>query len=208
MKSVNNWSEAEVNRAESTWGYKTPQYTLDMFNFLTYGPTSWLDLGCGFGRFLDYLLPSSYEADYIGYDSSSAMIQRISERFPHYSSRIFLHKITDPINVNQQAILCSAVLIHITLEDQDKVLNNIKQANPLKAAFDINSPGENWLKRPENHHFERFIKGAEGAFRMTWQSHYDFTWKILNLFPNYHLTTKYYDLKQSRNKVIYLLERR
>jgi trans-aconitate methyltransferase len=204
--NTNNWNEAEVNRAERTWGHKTPQYTIDMFEFATTDCKSWLDLGCGFGRFLRYLDQAIPEPDYIGYDSSADMVKRIQENFPAYSPRVFKHDITSPINNAQESIICSAVLIHITLKDQDKVLNNIKDVSPKLITFDINCPSEQWLLKSD--HFERFIKGCEGTFRMTWQSHYVMTRKILKMFSNYHLTTKFYDVHTNRHKVVYMLRRK
>ena len=203
---TNDWNEAEVNRAEKTWGHKTPQYTIDMFEFAIDDCKSWLDLGCGFGRFLEYLDNTLPDPDYIGYDSSPDMVERIQERFPIYSPRIFVHDITTPLNNAQESIICSAVLIHITLADQDKVLNNIKAINPKSIAFDINSPSEKWLLKGE--HFERFIRGSQGNFRMTWQSHYVFTKKIIKMFDNYSLTTKFYKVRTNRHKVLYLLRRK
>lgn len=208
--SLNVWNEAEVDRAENSWGQKIHPYTKDMFDFAIEGMSSWVDLGCGFGRFLNYLINSVDEPDYRGYDSSTDMCNRIKENFPAYSPRIFPKQINTPIRVDADSWICSAVLIHITLEDQQKVLNNILSNKPKKIAFDINSPSEHWLSNPENVHFERHIRGAQGAFRMTWQSHYEFTKKIIKMFSAYSLTVKFYSLnfKPVRYKVLYLLERK
>lgn len=174
-----------------------------MFNFLIEGGKSWLDLGCGFGRFLKYLESKVDDPDYIGYDSSPDMIARAKENFPHYSPRLFLHNITEPIHNLQDAILCSAVLIHIPASDQDKVLENIRIAKPSLIAFDINSPAEQSMKWDT--YFERRIKGSVSAFRMTWQSHYAMTKKVLQRFSNYSLTIKFYTVNVNRYKVVYLL---
>lgn len=206
---VNDWSKAEVDRAESTWGQKVHPYSKEMFDFLIKDCKSWLDLGCGFGRFLNYLIDSTddLDLDYIGYDSSQAMIDRIKERFPDFSHRVFLHNITDKIANHQEAILCSAVLIHITLEDQQKVLTNILETNPRKIAFDINSPDEKYISEVGDH-FEKKIKCSEGLFRMTWQSHYTMTRKIQKMFKNYSHSIKFFPLQQKRSKVIYMLEKK
>lgn len=204
---LNNWTDAEVKRAERLWGHTVHPYSAEMFDFAIKGVKSWLDLGCGFGRFLEYLDERVVEADYIGYDSSEDMVARIKQRFFEYASRVFVHNITDPIVNPQESIICSAVLIHITLEDQDKVLNNIKDKNPIKASFDINSPSEEWLAKPNAVHFEKQIKCSEGLFRMTWQSHYVFTEKVKALFPNYKVKTDFFPLHARRTKVIYMLER-
>lgn len=206
---LNNWSKAEVDRAESSWGQKIHPYSKKMFDFLIKDCKSWLDLGCGFGRFLNYLINSVDDLDvnYIGYDSSQDMLDRIRQRFPDFAHRTFLHNITDPIVNKQEAILCSAVLIHITLADQNKVLNNILAAKPKKIAFDINSPDEKYISEVGDH-FERKIKCSEGLFRMTWQSHYAMTKKVQDMFKNYNYTIDFFNLQQNRHKVIYLLEKK
>lgn len=201
---LNNWSRAEVTRAETLWGHKTPQYTRDMFTFAITSVNSWLDLGCGFGRFLEFLLTEEDEPDYIGYDSSQPMIDRISERFPEYSPRVFHRPITTPFNHDQESIICSAVLIHITLEEQQAVLKRLSLSNAKRITFDINSPSEHYLKHSD--HFERYIKGSEGAFRMTWQSHYVMTKRVINLFPKHSISIQFYKLHSNRHKVVYFLE--
>jgi len=205
--NINNWSDAEVNRAEGSWGKTIHPHSRDMFDFAIEGCQTWLDLGCGFGRFLNYLINSRNKDDlnYIGYDSSPSMIERIKENFPNFAHRVFHHNITDPLINKQQSIVCSAVLVHLPMKDQDKVLSNILAINPRKVSFDINSPDEpNIHKRP---YFENVLKGAEGGFRMTWQSHYVMTAKVLDLFKGYKLTTKFYVVNKTRKKVLYLLEK-
>ena len=195
----------EVERAESTWGNTYHQYTKDMFNFIISKGASYLDLACGFGRFLRYLtLEKGLEVDYIGYDSSPDMIEKIRTNFPQFTHRTYCRDITLPISHRQECILASAVLIHITLPEQGKVLKAIKDSQPRAIAFDINSPSERWLLKGD--HFERIIMSG---FRMTWQSHYLFTRKVMSLFPNYLLTTKFYKVHNNanRHKVVYLLER-
>lgn len=208
---LNNWNEAEVSRAEKTWGHKVHPYTKDMFDFAIgtddHRVKSWLDLGCGFGRFLEYLEKVVEEPDYIGYDSSADMIKRIGERFFAYAPRCFCRDITSPINNAQSSIICCAVLIHLPFKDQSKILKNVLDKSPARFVFDINCPTEEWLEKGQSH-FERRIRGAKSAFRMTWQSHYLMTKQIIELFPSYKLTVKFYDLRQKRNKVCYLLEKR
>ena len=205
---LNDWNDHEVERAEKTWGHKVHPYSEEMFNFAIEGMNSWLDLGCGFGRFLEYLLTKVDEPDYTGYDSSQDMIDRSGERFPVYRSRTFLHNITAPINCSPDSIICSAILIHITMKDQLAALKRIKEKNPKKLSFDINSPSEKFLKGCQNH-YERIItgKGWSSKFRMTWQSHYEMTKTVNKLFPNYNVKTGFYELAQERQKVIYMLQR-
>ena len=208
--NLNNWNRAEVSRAERRWGYKVPEYTEDMFDFAigTSDPEikSWLDLGCGFGRFLEYLESEVEEPDYIGYDSSADMVSRMNERFPAYMPRVFCRDITKPINNSQSSIICSAVFIHLLIKDQPKILKNVLDKSPKRFVFDINSPSEKWLKE-KGTHFERHIRGSEGAFRMTWQSHYEMTKQILAIFKHYRLSVKFYVVHHNRFKVVYRLEK-
>jgi len=213
---LNEWSEPEVKRAERTWGHKFAQYTLDMFNFARESGKSCLDLGCGFGRFLEFLSENGGEPDYIGYDSSESMIERVNERFPEYNLRIFLKDVTAPISHVKDVIISSAVFVHITIEDQEKILSNILKVEPAPKGivFDINSPSEreiDSLRAKKSESFERRIKTTKDgktAFRMTWQSHYDMTRRLLRRFAAYDLTVKFYHLKPKRHKVVYMLEKK
>lgn len=204
---INNWSEKEANRALERWGHKTPPYTVDAFEFVIEGIKSWLDLGCGFGRFFDYLEYHSTDPDYIGYDSSDAMLELFKEKFPAYAPRVFTRDITAPINNAQEGILCNAVLIHLKLEDQKKILDNVFAIKPRKFVFDINCPTEFWLSKGQEN-FIGHYKGCESVFIMNWQSHYKMTERVLSIFKGYDLSIKFYDLKANRHKVVYFLERR
>ena len=101
-------------------------------------------------------------------------------------------------------------------EFERKILKNLSVIRPLPAAivFDINCPTEVQIDRLNNKQtddFERFITVTPGSpvkFRMTWQSHYVMTKKLLRVFSAYDLSIKFYDLKQQRHKVLYFLERR
>lgn len=98
-------------------------------------------------------------------------------------------------------------MIHITKEDQDKVLQNVLEISPKKFAFDINSPAEAYLAQ-NGADFERYIKGTDGRFRMTWQSHYKMTEKLLSLFKNYTISLTFYSVNRDRHKVVYFLEKK
>lgn len=204
--NVNNWSKPEVERAVKTWGSTYHPYSVDMYNFAIAGVTSWLDLGCGFGRFFRYLFDQVEEPNYIGYDSSPSMIEEFIKNFPEFNPLIFQKDITSPIIHRQQSILSSAVLIHITEDDQKKVLQNVLKASPNKFSFDINCPSESYLSKGGKT-FERFIKCSEGNFRMTWQSHYEMTRHLLSLFTDYSISLKFYTINKDRHKVVYFLEK-
>lgn len=213
---LNDWNKREVTRAETTWGDTLPQYSKDMFNFAVCSGRSYLDLGCGFGRFLKFLDNNVDEPNYIGYDSSEAMLERIKEHFPEFNISIFLRNITDPLTHPQESIIASAVFIHLAIKDQQIILTNFLNVNPKPRAitFDINSPSEaeiDRLKNKQTDHFERVLKttrDGSSTFRMTWQSHYEMTMNLLMNFKSYNLTTKFYDLANNNHKVVYMLEKK
>jgi len=203
---VNDWSKSEVDRAVRTWGSNYPPYSQDMYSFAIADVSSWLDLGCGFGRFFRYLLKNVEEPNYIGYDSSSSMLKQFKKNFPEFSPLVFEKDITSEIIHQQSSIISSAVLIHITEEDQRKVLQNVLEASPNKFSFDINCPSESYLSKGGKT-FERFIKCSEGNFRMTWQSHYEMTRYLLSTFTGYSVSHKLYTINTNRHKVVYFLEK-
>lgn len=213
---LNDWNEREVKRAETTWGHKFPKYTEDMYDFALSNGNSYLDLGCGFGRFLQWLKVKSSEPNYIGYDSSPSMLNRILERFPEYSLQLFNRNVTDRITHIQDMIVSSAVFVHLTPDNQQTILSNILRLNPSPKAitFDINSPSEreiDRLKIKQSTHYERQIKTTKdgsSTFRMTWQSHHAMTRCLITKFKDYNLTTKFYDLRAGQHKVIYMMKRK
>ena len=204
--ALNVWDEEQVHRAKTTWGHKFPNYIMSMYEFAVTHGKSYLDLGCGFGRFLQYLTSVIEEPNYIGYDSSQDMLNELIDTFPHYSSRVFHRNITNPILNEQDVILCGAVLIHLPLEDQNVILSNIRDVSPSAIVFDINTPNEDVIQRRGS--YERHIKlGCCSTFRMTWQSHYDMTKQVVSLFDDYLLTMEFYRLNKTQRKVVYKLVR-
>ena len=197
---INNWSAVEAARAENTWGHKLPQYTIDAFKFITEDTKSWLDLGCGFGRFLTWLDLAVTDPDYIGIDSSQAMIDRLLANHPTYETRVFAKDITLPLVHYQQAVICSAVMIHIPVTHQNKVLQNVKAISPYKFVFDINCED---LNGKDN--VERFIKLTEHKFRMTWQDEDNMHGRLVKVFPNYDIEVAVYDLRAGKRKVVFFL---
>jgi len=167
---------------------------------------SWLDLGCGFGRFLEYLEARVEEPDYIGYDSSADMVSRMNERFPAYSPRVFCRDIMAPINNPQSSILCSAVFIHLPFEDQPKILDNVLDKNPVRFAFNINCFNDNADIRAG--YYEKRVRtrsGSKIAFRMTWQSERKMTEQVKEKFTKYDLRIKSHPVPHGRRRVVYML---
>ena len=215
---VNDWNSQQVSRAETTWGHKFPLYTKSLFDAAIDNCVlpSFLDLGCGFGRFLQYLtehIPHQM-FKYTGYDSSSSMIQRISERFPQFKNCVFERSLTDPIIHQVNSIIASAVFIHLPLEDQATILYNIRKMDELPnfIGFDINCPSESFLSKqpPDFTHYERIISLDSQPFRMTWQSptHME---ELLNeiLDTKYDINSTFFSLyKDGRSKRVFKLTKK
>lgn len=207
---INDWNEQQVARAETTWGHTLNSYNEDLFKFAMESGESYLDLGCGFGRFLEYLTLNHPEPfKYYGYDSSESMVARIKERFPEQANNIFCRSITDPIYHMPEVIVCSAVFVHLPLNDQHTILANIaKHLKPPKAiTLDINTLPLKKISCGDRHQ-ERFITLGSSKFRMTWQSADDFRTKLSKMFRDYTIKDKHYSLKTPRQhyKTVFFLE--
>jgi SAM-dependent methyltransferase len=208
---LNDWNEVEAERAKNTWGHKRPDYTQFMFDSAVRLGNNFLDLGCGFGRFFRYLIGEGVEGfTYTGYDSSESMLARFPEHLAQAVS-LELREITQPFpDLSDTVVVCSAVMIHNSIETQDIVLSNLLLARPKAILFDINVPAG----LPEGKdHFERHIKisnnpNSDATFRMTWQSKDEMISKLTSMFPDYKLDYRDFDLKQGRVKTMFILERR
>lgn len=182
-KPINNWNPKKVKHFHNTWGQLTPPHIKYMFDFCL-PSNSFLDLGCGFGRFLKYLLDNKQEPfTYTGYDASSAMLDKIKEEFPNYKNSIHLHDVTKPFNHKASCIIISAVFIHLLFKDQLKVLDNIVATNPDKLTFDIDR-----LKPELGAKKDLIERVNKTGFRSTRQSSEIMNSILAKKFPNYNLT--------------------
>lgn len=205
MSPINVWDAEQVSRAERVWGRKFPPYTREMFNFATTDAKSWLDLGCGFGRFLEFLLTKFDEPNYIAYDSSKDMVNRMNTKFPEFLGRVFVKDITSPITHNQESIVCSAVFIHLTEKEQLKVLKNLRDMTrkPKSIVFDINC--YEMSRYAARSYFREEI--SKYNFRLTYQSPNE-TLKLLNsLFHDYSIKVKKYRMPKRVFKTVFLMTR-
>ena len=206
---LNLWNEAQVKRAESTWGHTVHPYSEDLFNFAIKSGDSFLDLGCGFGRFLEYLINNHPNKDfeYIGYDSSPEMIERTKERFPDYSSRLFVKDITLPIRHTPKVVISSAVFIHLASPDQVKILKNLSVVNSAVAiGLDINCLSPSELGKET--FTEKHLRIGTGTFRMAWQDRETFEKRLVKNFPNFSVSHKAYPLAGGRFKTMFFLTKK
>lgn len=200
---VNDWNEFQADRQYAMWSNRYTDYICDLYDFAIKGGGNWLDLGCGFGRFLKYLLQHKPEADYIGYDSSSAMLDKLKKSFPDYAMRVFERDITEPIVHRAESVICCSVFIHLNFNSQMKILNNLANLSKYtkSIAFDIYRS----LDGSNKHFDERFSKYN---FRMTYQSDKVMTTLVKRLFPDFKTEVSPYTFGKGWTRVNYKLTRK
>ena len=206
VRPINLWDAPQVKRAEKTWGHKFPDYTQYLFFNASDEGNNFLDLGCGFGRFLEYLTNAVEEFEYIGFDSSLDMVERVVERFPEHKVNVFHQNITEPLDylgLHRTIVVCSAVLIHLTVDDQYKILDNLLDAKPFAIGFDINCLPDKQLN--DKYSVERVMPPG---FRMTWQSFVKFDEMISTKFgSDYSIQSEKFKLTGRRSKHVFFLRR-
>jgi hypothetical protein len=131
------------------------------------------------------LVENELSINCIGYDSSQGMLDKLIEDFPSYSENVFLQDITKPLNHQADAVLLSAVFIHLTIKEQHKILNNIYTIQPYKIAFDID--GLN--KDDKRQKLKVFSSINKQNFRHTRQRPKKMLNRCKALFPNYDIET-------------------
>jgi trans-aconitate methyltransferase len=200
---VNDWNEFQADRQYNMWSKRYTNYICDLYEFAVEGGNTWLDLGCGFGRFLKYLLERRPDADYIGYDSSPFMLEKLKGHFPDYAYRVFERDITDEPTHLAESVVCCSVFIHLDQASQSKILDNLASLSVYtkSIAFDIYALQEGHKKD----FVERFSKHN---FRMTYQSHHVMTEIVRRRFPDFDLTTSFFTFANNQCRVNYKLSRR
>lgn len=209
-REINVWDAAQVERQEKMWGRALPDRILDIYKASLTAGNVFLDLGCGFGRYLEYLEVNRTESfQYIGYDSSPDMIARIRERFPNHAAFIYEKDVTQPIRCSCDVVVASALFIHLTVPEQRKILNNISNIRPRAKfiGFNINTPPDDYLRRKAI-----LEKISKHGFRMTWQSQYETLKTVIAGFnEHYNITMKSYGtdgISAKNNSFSFILELR
>lgn len=122
---LNKWTERVVGILARKWAKDTKAGYLinDAYELASQLGSSFLDIGCGYGRFYEYLLTRDRPFHYIGYDSSKAMIAKAHTLHPATRHNFFLHNAFDPFMHEADVVLCKDVFVHLTLQDQVRVLD-------------------------------------------------------------------------------------
>lgn len=201
MDGINNWTTDAVDRAYKTWGKKLPEWSTYAFENAADGQYL-MDLGCGFGRFYRYLKESGRNtSEYIGLDSSWAMIDKARDSFPDGCFKF--HNLLTPFfsACKPYNILCNAVLIHLPDIDQGVLMNQLYRFShprkPKKIVFDINCKPKVELK---------LLRLGKETFYMNWQNAERFEEFLERFFIGYDIKSKEFSLGGQRIKKVFVLE--
>jgi len=133
---LNLWSDKVVSRLEHDWNSKNQPGVEETFSMTARLGNSFLDVGCGYGRFYAFLLEKGDKFSYIGYDSSEAMIDK-AEAMYNNSDCFILHDVTKPFIHSMDVVLCNELFIHLLPEVQEKVLGNINSTKSKAIVISI-----------------------------------------------------------------------
>jgi len=201
---VNNWSVNAVERVEKTWYSKLGGHVEVAFEEVLSDAGPVVDMGCGLGRLVAYAEKKGLSGlEYLGLDGSRAMVTRFRELHPDYADRVSHRNLLRalPGIDTDSTCLCMAVLIHLTLSEQKKVLRNILAANPKKIVFDLNFRGD-------GSEIEKTISLDGQPFRMTYNSPETIHKYICSMFGNeYRVSTDDYEVQKGIIKRLYVLNR-
>ena len=130
---LNYWDNNVVKKLETDWNRLSDKGMEHMFSLAEGLGDSFIDLGCGYGRFLEFLKKNHTDLEYFGYDSSISMITLAMQRNPGYSFSVA--DITAPlyqwmlVNHYVDVVVCNEVLIHLPIVQQPFLLRNIGRVN-------------------------------------------------------------------------------
>lgn len=126
--TTNVWTKKVANRLNEDWSSRKDSKAFDTFELACSLGNDFLDVGCGTGRFKDFIEKTHPEktSKYIGLDSSEAMLKIAKDKYPN--EKFFVCDITKPYCWKADIVLCCEVLIHQNLEQQYDTLKNIMKA--------------------------------------------------------------------------------
>jgi len=202
--SVNNWNSRAVSRVENSWYGKLDGHVEVAFDEVLADRGPVLDMGCGLGRLVAFAEKKGIsDFEYLGVDGSRAMVARFKELHPDYADRVSHRNLLRPLPPidTETTCLCMAVLIHLSLSEQKKVLRNIFAANPKKIVFDLNF-------KLEGAEEEKTINLDGQPFRMTYNDPEKAHKYICSLFGNgYRVQIDDHNVQKGITKRLYFLKR-
>lgn len=201
QSDINDWNAEIVKRAMGQWRWVVSPWTKSAFLHASVGSVI-VDLGCGFGRFLKWLLKEKEEPfSYLGVDSSEHMIDACVAEFRDVEEAIFLVRdVVESLTFltkEGMSLLCNSVLIHLPFEHQEQVLRNIYEAEPVRAVFDIES-------NPEGSDAIEIRPEMGGRFYRTRNDPEKFERRILDLFRNYEIMRMAYPYGEGLRRHVFV----
>ena len=194
LDMINNWTDEVVATAERRWGNTCPGHVADMVLSINDGE-SVLDLGCGFGRLLDLLEIK----DYMGYDSSEAMVKRFRKKWWKRKDDVVCRDILKPFDHTADVVIAINVFIHLTTGEQRMVLENIRYIYPKRVVFNIHS---------EESEKDDFVEIAGVEFRNHRNNLDSFEVIVNEIFgENYAVERNDYRLRKGRVGHIFILSK-
>lgn len=131
---LNQWNDKAVNKLEKDWNKNKNMWTQETFKLAANLGKKFIDLGCGYGRFCEYLSTCKINDNfqYLGIDNSSAMIEKAVKKFS--IANFAWENIVDVdfkkyLKFEFDTALCNEVFQHLYEPEQIKVLKNIAQIN-------------------------------------------------------------------------------
>ena len=184
---LNDWNENYVQKAWKQWGvnYGTRWWVKEATKAINAGD-SFLDIGCGFGRFYRFLCAKKLKITYMGYDNSEAMLM-----YHPAFSKVMMHDIIEPFRHHADVIVCFAVFIHLDESAQNHVLKNIKDHTCHTAFFDMHLTDKPNYERNHN------------GFRMMYNNEKHLMEKLQMLFSGRVLSFTDYQIGKRIHKRVF-----
>jgi len=146
----NNWTTPVVEKLDSDWTKLAGADTRTTFELAERSGDSFLDVGCGLGRFYGYLKErrGTEGFTYLGLDSSRAMVEKAREKYPDEPQLFLQHDAVESLLCGADVVLCNEVFIHLLPESQIRLLANLSEIEWKRAIITIQTKPELSLLLP------------------------------------------------------------